>query len=262
MELRHLTKTQNNFMAIIKGGTVLSLLTLLPQLDSESAHIIKSKRFTLQFIVPNGESMFLSVKKGKILLNKGFAFLPTLTLLFPKTSDFNKLFLSAGGTVIPLPGSVKFISALKIFKALMGRVQFFLGKESDNQKTSLILLLNAALEGVCRVAENDNYVEKRIERIPDGIIEVSIENTDICLFVQKKGFYFQKTSETPNSKPNARLVFKDMETAFGVFTGKLSATVALGMTDISIRGKLSMIQGLFPLLDRFSFYMAISKDTK
>jgi hypothetical protein len=51
-----------------------------------------------------------------------------------------------------------------------------------------------------------------------------------------------------------------MNTAFGLFTGSVVALNALGRGKISIRGKVPMIQTLFPLLDRFGEIMSWGKD--
>lgn len=54
---------------------------------------------------------------------------------------------------------------------------------------------------------------------------------------------------------NAVLEFSDLNVCYGVLTGSLPALGALGDSRVMLRGKLPMIQGLFPLLDRFGEIM-------
>ncbi len=58
-------------------------------------------------------------------------------------------------------------------------------------------------------------------------------------------------------RPNARLLFRDAAAAIAVFTGARPAVVALGAGEVTIGGLLSLVQGLFAVLDRLGAYMAV-----
>ncbi len=124
------------------------------------------------------------------------------------------------------------------------------------------MLMTAALRGVAETALADPWTAPRSSGMPDGIVEVSINGSDLKGWVEKSGHLWRTGRGTPPAKVNARLSFDDIDTAFGLFTGTVVALKALGRGKISIRGKVPMIQVLFPLLDRFGEIMAWGKDSR
>ena len=118
------------------------------------------------------------------------------------------------------------------------------------------LLLTAALRGVSEVYNYDHWVCYKSAAIPEGkiaVLIVSRPEISGTITIDSKTMTFEPGADPASA--NAVLEFADIETCYGVLTGKLAAIGELGSGRVMLRGKLPMIQGLFPLLDRFGELM-------
>jgi hypothetical protein len=155
-----------------------------------------------------------------------------------------------------------FLRAVRAFITSSGRVgelsslREFSGVEEKQLVTEL--LMTAALRGVAETAMADTWTAPKSSGMPDGVVELRAEN--LRGWVHKSGDLWRAGRGKPPAEVNARLSFADVDTAFGLFTGSVSALKALGTGQVSIRGKLPMIQIMFPLMDRFGEIMQWGKN--
>jgi hypothetical protein len=167
------------------------------------------------------------------------------------------------GTVLPLPLSLNFMKAGKAFSASSKRVGELTSKRAftDTAEKRLVteLLMTAALRGVAETAVADLWVASKASAMPDGIVEISVDGADLSGWVRRSGSDWTSGRGVPPTTPNARLAFADLDTAFGLFSGGIAALNALGRGAVTIRGRIPMIQVLFPLLDRFGEIMSWEK---
>jgi len=164
--------------------------------------------------------------------------------------------LSGGkGAVLPLPLAPSFARALKFFRTAARRAPALLRDASVPAKTKAPLLLEATLAGLEAVC-HDPYLFPRLDHIPDGI--ELIRAGGAAGAIEKRGRSMRMLDEIPRERPSAVLSFRDEDTAVKVLSGKRQAVVALGLGEVRIEGLLPLVQGLFGVMDRFSWYLDVS----
>ena len=92
--------------------------------------------------------------------------------------------------------------------------------------------------------------------IPEGAIIVLVKGSEDLsgtIIQNNKTMTFHRGADP--GKANAILEFSDVSVCYGVLTGSLAAMAELGSGRVMLKGKIPMIQGLFPLLDRFGELM-------
>jgi hypothetical protein len=124
--------------------------------------------------------VFVEARDGKLTFHKGRRFMPSLGLYFPKPIELNKMFSGKKAFVLPLIGGFKFAMALKNFKALMARLQYYMSgapEVKDNHKVFLAKMLTYATAfGISEVANCDPYVASNVAHMPDGVVEVFVQS--------------------------------------------------------------------------------------
>ncbi|MBI9101752.1 MAG: hypothetical protein JEY99_05015 [Spirochaetales bacterium] len=265
MTLDQLSLEEQKVLSYVKSGAAFFLLHFLAEEDPVVRRIIQNKSFGLGISVAGGCRRAIRICDNSITLIENSVGKTGVVFRFPASSQLNNLLSGRKAKMLPL---IKSFSAGRIiddFKGIMARLPVYLNPDEETLsrdfKFITKLLMNAALRGIKEVAENDGGVAVRVARIPDGIISIRVETEpDLETLVIKKGRFFNIVAGPNGNKPNAVLTFKDVNTAYRLFSGKLNAVVALGTSDVKIRGRIPMIQGLFPILDRVSYYMSVKQE--
>ncbi|MDC7227584.1 MAG: hypothetical protein PQJ61_12535 [Spirochaetales bacterium] len=257
-----LTPTEQMVLAHVKSGSAFQLLQLLAEEDSAVQEEIADKSFSLGLRVAGGMQRSIKVVNGRISPVDNSVSGSGVIFRFPTYSQLNNLLSGRKSRMIPIIKTFKAGGIISSFKSLTSRIPVYMNAEGtfleDNFTFITRLLICAALRGIKEVAENDPYVSDRVAGIPDGIIALHVEGcSELEARIKKHGGSFTVLTGRDETIPNAALTFNSPETAYNLFTGKINAVVALGTSDVKIRGRIPMIQGLFPILDRLSFYMAI-----
>ena len=136
------------------------------------------------------------------------------------------------------------------------------------------------------VANRDPWVAARVARIPDGTIAVGVSGdrgvTATVRVVRAEGGTRPRLAVEPAGvaasaetvggagpvggarpaavAPNAVLEFSDRQAAADLLTGATSAALALAEGRVRLRGRLPMIQHLFPVLDLVAWYLGGNHD--
>jgi hypothetical protein len=210
-------------------------------------------------------------------------FAPAVVLNFLHSGGMAARLAGGQAFILPLPAGPRVVGALRLFSALSGNISGIMASSfqagSDEYSLQTKMLLTAALRGVCEVALWDSWVRVKAARLPLGILEVIAGDPESPDF---RGYILRESgrhgvemryapsllsagidgepdtgiSESfPTGRPTARLSFDTLEIAGDVLRGRTSAMECLGRGSVGIRGKIPYIQGIFPLLDRFSEIM-------
>lgn len=202
-------------------------------------------------------------------------------LVFASARACARALAGGRGTILPLPTSPAFGRALRFFKTAAVRAPQMLRSPDLPAQDKARLLLTATLRGLEAVA-GDSYLEKRMHHFPDG--RVQIEAGDARFLLEKKGrairvggtardgaggtqiaaktaldgFGAAPPRGAETRGPDAFLTFASPGAAIAVLAGKRQAVVALGAGEVAIAGLLPLVQGLFAVLDRLSWYLGVS----
>lgn len=250
-------------VARVRSGVVSALICAATDLDSSLRDSLPRGHYALTLAGPSGIRRRLIFKDGRAEERKRGA--GAVVLRFLDTEAMARALGGGKGTVLPLPLSPKFLKAVKGFigsSKRVGELSSMREFSGDSEKRVVTeILMTAALRGVVETALADPWTAPRSAMMPDGIVEVTVEGSDLKGWVEQSRGFWRAGRGTPPARVNARLSFADMDTAFGLFTGSVAALNALGRGRITIRGKVPMIQVLFPLLDRFGEIMAWGKES-
>jgi len=249
-------------LAHVKSGSAFQLLQMLAEEDPVVQEEIRNKSFILGLSVAGGMKRSVRISDSRITPLDGSVKGAGVIFRFPVYNELNNLLSGKKTKMLPILRSLAAGKIIAGFKTLTSRIPVYINAEPDfldkNFRAVTRMLICAALRGIKEVAENDSYTAARVAGIPDGIIALQVENdAGLEARIEKSGSSFTVTTIADGRIPNAVLTFKDADTAHKLFTGKINAVVALGTSDVRIRGRIPMIQGLFPILDRLSYYMAI-----
>lgn len=250
-------------VAQVRSGVVCALVCAATDLDTTLRESLPSGRFALRITGSPGVNRRLVFENGHAEeQTRGFV---SANLRFIGPVAMATALGGGSGTVVPLPASPKFLKAVKAFLAASRRVGELSAQREfsdDAEKLTVTeMLMTAALRGVVETARADPWTAPKSAKMPDGIVELTVGDSELKGWVRREGEIWESGRGRAPGKVNARLSFADIDTAFGLFTGSVVALNALGRGTVSIRGKVPMIQTLFPLLDRFSEIMQWKADS-
>jgi len=195
----------------------------------------------MQFVVKNGIARVCS------------GGLPQVVLFFPGAASAVRVLSGNKGAVVPVPLGLGAFKALAFFRKASGRATELLRERKTPEDVRARLMLAATLHGL-EVVASDSYLARRMEIIPEGM--VAVRAGEIEYFVEKRGNAIHVIEAQRN--PDAVLSFADYKSAIEVLSGKRQAVVALGSGEVRIEGLLPLVQGLFAVLDRLSWYLGVS----
>ena len=244
-------------VARVRSGVVSALVCAATDLDENLRRSLPAGRYGLTLSGAPGVRRRLRFEDGRAVeIRRGGS---AVTLRFAGAAAMAAALGGGKGTVIPLPTSPAFLKVVKAFMASSKRVGELTSMRefADDSQKSLVteMLMTAALRGVVEVAQADPWTAPKSSKMPDGLVELAVEGSDLKGWVRRRGSTWESGRGEAPGRVNSRLSFADMDTAFGLFTGSVVALNALGRGTVAIRGRVPMIQTLFPLLDRFSEIM-------
>lgn len=180
-------------------------------------------------------------------------------LLFPGSLACAKALSGGKGAILPVPLSPSFAAGLSFFRAAARRAPELLAAPATSPEVKAELLLAATLGGLAAAAA-DPYLAPRLDHFPDGIVEIACgEKQGRGLGKRGRSIRILDAPAAPfPDTPSAVLRFASAEAAVAVLSGKRPAVVALGSGEVSIHGLLPLVQGLFAVLDRLSWYLALT----
>lgn len=237
---------------------VLRNIEYLVTNDEECKKAVEGKNLSVQFKVKNGPSGQLTFKNRQAEMKEGFH--PSnILLFFTSPEHFNKM-IDGKANPIPLKGLTKIGFLTGPFKKIADRLAYYLKptenllSDTDYFAKSTEMTFYTAFSALAQIGNHDPKGILNAKHIPDGIIQASIGDKTGLYITAKNGRLTAHKGFA--EKSNARLVFKDIEAAQGILSGKTDTYVALATGDLLMKGFIPMVEYMNPILELVSGYLA------
>ncbi|MBR0536333.1 MAG: hypothetical protein IIX14_08155 [Clostridia bacterium] len=245
-------------LAYINMFGILGTLENLCELVPEASELLEGKKqISIGFDVKDGPSATLYFKNGKCRMEQGCSHCD-VKLPFSSCEKFNGLI---DGTVTPIPSKgfqhIGFL--LKTFTPLTDLLTKYMRASEDDLKDpvfferSTLLMLYTIGVAIAQIGNNDQIGKFSAKAIEDGSVFIGIKNGPAVELVCKdhRLITLKKAPETYR----AAMVFDSIETARGLFDGKLNALACIGTGKIEMHGLVSMLDNINRILDRVALYI-------
>lgn len=245
-------------LSYINLYAILGALTQLCELEPKAKEILGKKKITMEIAVKNGPTARLAFENGscKILSGAGKC---NIRLPFSSPEKFNGMI---DGTVTPIPskGLTKIGFLLKTFVPLTDLLTKYLRPSDDDMKdpeffrNSTLLTFYVVSEALSQIANNDAVGKASASYIVDGKIKMSIGDI-VGSYIIAKDHVLKTVHEMPEDY-TSYMIFKDINLANDIFTGRVNSVAAVGLGDIRFGGIISQIDNMNRILDRVSMYLS------
>ncbi len=235
-------------------GTLENLCELVPE---ASVLVDVKKPISIGFEVKDGPSATLYFKNGKCRMEQGCGSCD-VKLPFSSCEKFNGLI---DGTTTPIPSKgfqhIGFL--LKKFTALTDLLTRYMRATEEDLKDpeffaiSTELMLCTIGVAISQIGNNDQVGKFSAKAIEDGSVLVGIKNGPAVEIVCKEHRLI--TLKKAPEKYRAAMIFDSIETARGLFDGKLNALSCIGTGKIEMHGLVSMLDNINRILDRVALYI-------
>lgn len=246
-------------LAYINMYAILGTLENLCELVPEASELLSDvKPISVGFEVKGGPSATLYFKNGKCRMEQGCSGCD-VKLPFSSCEKFNGLI---DGTVTPIPskGFTHIGFLLKKFTGLTDILTKYLRASEEDLKDpfffhrSTELMLYTIGVAISQIGNNDQVGKFSAQSIEDGSVYLGIKDGPGIEIVCKdhRLVTLKKTPVTYRSS----MLFDSIETARGLFDGKLNALACVCTGKIEMHGLVSMLDNVNRILDRVSLYLA------
>ncbi len=245
-------------LAYINLFGILGTLENLCELVPEASELVKVKKpISIGFEVKDGPSATLYFKNGKCRMEQGVGSCD-VKLPFSSCEKFNGLI---DGTTTPIPSKgfqhIGFL--LKNFTALTDLLTKYMRASEEDLKdpeffnVSTQLMLCTIGVAIAQIGNNDQIGKFSAKAIEDGSVLIGIKNGPAVEIVCKD--HRLVTLKKAPEKYRASMIFDSIETARGLFDGKLNALGCIGTGKIEMHGLVSMLDNINRILDRVALYI-------
>ncbi len=245
-------------LAYINLFGILGTLENLCELVPEAAELLEGKKpISIGFEVKNGPSATLYFKNGKCRMEQGCSTCD-VKLPFSSCEKFNGLI---DGTVTPIPSKgfqhIGFL--LKTFTALTDLLTKYMRASEEDLKDPVFferstkLMLYTIGVAIAQIGNNDQIGKFSAKAIEDGSVLIGIKNGPAVELVCKD--HRLVTIKKAPEAYRAAMIFDSIETARGLFDGKLNALACIGTGKIEMHGLVSMLDNINRILDRVALYI-------
>ncbi len=235
-------------------GTLENLCDIVPE---ASALLEGKKPISIGLDVKDGPSATLYFKNGKCRMEQGCTACD-VKLPFSSCEKFNGLI---DGTTTPIPSKgfqhIGFL--LKTFTALTDVLTKYLQPSEEDLKDpvffekSTTLMLYVIGVAIAQIGNNDQVGKFSAKAIEDGSVLMGIKNGPSIEVVCKDHRLI--TLKKAPEKYRSAMIFDSIETARGLFDGKLNALSCIGTGKIEMHGLVSMLDNINRILDRVALYI-------
>lgn len=245
-------------LAYINLFGILGTLENLCELVPEASELLEGKKpISIGFDVKGGPSATLYFKNGKCRMEQGCSNCD-VKLPFSSCEKFNGLI---DGTVTPIPSKgfqhIGFL--LKTFTALTDLLTKYMRASEEDLKDPVFferstkLMLYTIGVAIAQIGNNDQVGKFSAKAIEDGSVYIGIKNGPAVELVCKD--HRLVTIKKAPEKYRSAMVFDSIETARGLFDGKLNALACIGTGKIEMHGLVSMLDNINRILDRVALYI-------
>jgi len=234
---------------------VLQNLEDLVKLDPETGG-----RVSIQFTVLNGPSAWLAFRDGACTHGRGRRPSPDIRLFFISPRHLNRMF-DGQATPIPLKGFSRLGFLKNEFTRLTERLTHFLRPgEADLRDPGYVevntaLVLNTAAYAVRELATVEPTCRAIASRIPDGTLRMEVlpDGPAVSLTFGDGDIAIRKDRSV---QPTARMVFRDLQAANDMLSGRLDGFQAVASGAVALQGMIPIIDNVNLILDRVEHYLA------
>lgn len=249
---QELTKANINLYAVLRN------LEDLCELDKDMKTLIKNISMRIKFVVKNGPKGYLSFEDGTCTFSK-ILDKCNIILYFKSPHHFNQM-IDGKANPIPLKGLTKISFLKNEFITLTDKLSYYLKPTPsllENEtylKNNTILTAYTAFFALAQVGNTDPIGKLSAKRIPDGIINVSIteSNTGIHL-IAKNGHLKAKKGLSSNNR--ASMTFSDIITTNKILTGQIDTYSCIATQKLQMKGYIPMLDNMNKLLGLVSSYL-------
>ncbi len=245
-------------LAYINLFGILGTLENLCELVPEASELLEGKKpISIGFDVKDGPSATLYFKNGKCRMEQGCSSCD-VKLPFSSCEKFNGLI---DGTVTPIPSKgfqhIGFL--LKTFTPLTDLLTKYMRASEEDLKDpvfferSTLLMLYTIGVAIAQIGNNDQIGKFSAKAIEDGSVLIGIKNGPAVELVCKD--HRLVTLKKAPATYRAAMIFDSIETARGLFDGKLNALACIGTGKIEMHGLVSMLDNINRILDRVALYI-------
>jgi len=248
-------------MAYVNAYGVLACLENVCDLVDEAKEICAGLKspVAIGFAVKNGPSFTLSFTKDGCEFIEGVSNC-TCKMSFTSPEAFNNL-IDNSVPGIPTKNPVQVLTfLLGPFTKLTGIMQRYLQPNDKDMRdpqffeTSTILTMYVIGGAICALGNHDVISRLSASYILDG--EISMGITDkVYITIVSRNHYLSLVKDKAKD-PRAKMEFKTIELANGLFNGTASTMGELCAGNIYMAGMINMIDNINRILDRVAVYLA------
>lgn len=244
-------------MANINLYAILRNLEDLCEIDEEVKSLIQDKDISMQFIIRGGPQALIKFKNGKCTFTRGRG-KNNVKLYFTSPEHFNQMILG-NKNPIPLKGLTKMKFLTNEFVKMTDKLTYYLTpnetllEDPTYFKRNTILTFYTALFALVEIGNNDKIGKLNASRIPDGQIQVLVnEGPSINLTVQKGNLNGKKGHV---DRPRAFMIFNSIQTANDMLNGKVDSYTCISSGNLQMKGFIPMLDNTDKLLGQVSYYL-------
>lgn len=252
MNVEEKIKSRVNLHAVLKN------LELLPELDKETAELIKDWNITIEFRVKNGPRVFVSFKDGKCKVSKEKPGKTDVVLFFTSDKHLNKMF-DGNANPIPLKGFTKLGFMSKEFPKVTDKLEYYLKPtpellaDKTYEKINTIFTLTVAMNALPAIMEFDPKAHLTGSHLTKGSLYLKVKDGPGAM-VETDANKLEVVDADP-SKATCEMIIKDIPTANKFFSGEVDIFSALAKEDIEIKGQTWLLDNIGLILDRIPIYI-------
>ncbi|MEG1742892.1 MAG: hypothetical protein RR246_01865 [Clostridia bacterium] len=245
-------------LASINLYAILGSIPKLCLLDCDAKKLIDGKNVSIGFNIKNITSATLIFENGTCAFKSGIEKCDIL-LPFSTPEKFNGM-INGTSTPIPRKGFLKLGFLLHEFKQLTNILTKYLKPSQEDLidesffKISTILMFHVIAGAISQIGNNDKIGKASAGYIVDGIIKLSIKDTD-SIGLQAKNHILTTMSDAPE-KFLSCMEFSSIHLARDLFDGKVNSVACIGDGKVKICGMISQIDNVNRILDRVALYLA------
>jgi len=209
--------------------------------------------------VMGGPRAYIEFQNGQCQVGRGKHYAPAIKLFFLSPAHLNRM-MDGKGNPIPIKGFTKIPFLTGDFTKLTDRLEYYLRptEERLKEKTYLELntrfTLNTAAFALREIGELDPVGKQVVSHIPDGSVLMKILPDGPAINILFQGGEIEPgIGET--ERPMACMFMKDVQVANDFLNAKIDAFTAIASGDVTIKGRIPMLDSLSLILDRIPMYL-------
>ena len=245
-------------MSYVNLHALLQNMEELVEKDRMAALLTKDASMAIQFTVKGGPTALLSFEKGRCKLQKHKG-RSDINLYFTSPEHLNRMF-DGKANPIPIKGLTKIGFLKNEFIKLTDRLTFYLKpteellKDPEYLKINTILTANTAFFALAEIGNNDRIGKMNASRIPDGDINVSVQNGGPSLHLTARNGHLEALKGS-SMTPRAIMSFVSLEVANAMLNGKVDAYTCIASGDVQMKGFIPMLDSMNKLLSQVPEYL-------